>query len=83
MVVKVQLGKLALRSPLPEVLSEQQANGVRVLSATAAHVLAVARLPPIHRDPFDRLLVAEVIVEEAAPVTTDPILHAYPVRTIW
>ncbi|RFC44630.1 MAG: PIN domain nuclease, a component of toxin-antitoxin system (PIN domain) [Verrucomicrobia bacterium] len=41
------------------------------------------KLPPIHRDPFDRLLVAHAIYEGLPILTPDPKIHAYPVRTIW
>src|SRR3954454_18166032 len=56
-VVKLQLGKLSLAAPLATILSQQQANGVQVLPASLAHVLAVHSLPNVHKDPFDRLLI--------------------------
>jgi PIN domain nuclease of toxin-antitoxin system len=83
MVIKAQLGKLALRLPLVDIVAQQQANGLRVLEATMAHVLAVDVLPPVHKDPFDRLLVAQANVEGAELVTSDPIFAQYPVRVLW
>jgi PIN domain nuclease of toxin-antitoxin system len=47
------------------------------------HALQVAGLPMIHRDPFDRLLVAQAQVEDLALVTSDAQLRKYPVKTIW
>jgi len=81
-VIKSQLGKLALHLPLPQIIAQQQANGLQVLSVSLAHVLAVEALPPIHKDPFDRLLVAQTNVETAELVTSDPILALYPVRVL-
>lgn len=83
MQIKTQLGKLSLRLTLPQVIAEQQANGIQVLPATLAHVLAVEALPSIHKDPFDRLLTAQSIVEAAEFVTADPIFAQYPVRVFW
>lgn len=53
-------------------------NGYEELPVTAAHAVAVATLPPIHRDPFDRMLVAQALVEGIALVTADAGLAGYP-----
>ena len=53
-------------------------NGYEELPVTGAHAIAVQTLPPIHRDPFDRLLVAQASVEGIALATADPILARYP-----
>ena len=53
------------------------------LPITAAHAAAVEKLPWHHRDPFDRLLVAQALVEEATLVTADRTLEAYAVPTLW
>jgi PIN domain nuclease of toxin-antitoxin system len=59
MVIKADLGKLSLRLPLDEIVRQQrESNGVRLLPVTIEHTLAVRDLPPVHKDPFDRLLVA-------------------------
>ncbi len=49
----------------------------------AAHVYALRGLPPIHRDPFDRLLVAQANVEDASLVSGDDIVAQYPVNILW
>lgn len=82
-VIKVQLGKLTTRLALPDVISEQQANGLKILPATLPHILAVAGLPPAHKDPFDRLLAAQAIHEGMELVTADPVFMGYPVRILW
>jgi PIN domain nuclease of toxin-antitoxin system len=73
MIIKLQLGKLALRIPLRDILVQQQANGIQILPPTLDHALAVEGLPLIHKDPFDRLLIGQAKVEEAVLVTADPV----------
>jgi PIN domain nuclease of toxin-antitoxin system len=83
MQIKSQLGKLPLRLPLSDIISQQQANGLQVLHATLQHVLAVDTLPAAHKDPFDRLLIAQAIEEGATLVTADTIFRQYPMPTLW
>jgi PIN domain nuclease of toxin-antitoxin system len=83
MVIKAQLGKLTLRLPLADLVRQQQANGLQVLPVTLAHVLAVEGLPPIHKDPFDRILIAQANVEGAELVSADQLVRQYPVRVLW
>lgn len=82
-VIKAQLGKLTLRLPLADIVAQQQANGLQILVAKLAHSLAVETLPPVHKDPFDRLLAAQSIVEAAELVSADAIFSHYPVRLLW
>ncbi|GAB5534901.1 MAG: type II toxin-antitoxin system VapC family toxin [Rubricoccaceae bacterium] len=83
MQIKVMLGKLALRTSLEQTLDDQEANGISVLGLTTAHILALSSLPAHHRDPFDRMLVAQAIAENAVLVTGDRVLSNYPARTLW
>ena len=83
MVIKSQLGKLTLGAPLGTILAQQQANGIQILPVALDHVLALETLPTAHRDPFDRLLVAQAISESAALLSSDPILASYPVQILW
>ena len=53
-------------------------NGYAELPVTGAHAAAVAGLPPIHKDPFDRMLVAQATVEGLTLVTSDPAIANYP-----
>jgi PIN domain nuclease of toxin-antitoxin system len=53
-------------------------NGHRELAVTGEHAVAVADLPPLHRDPFDRILVAQSIVEGITLLTADPRVAQYP-----
>lgn len=83
MAIKADLGKLALRQPLDQIVRDQLANGVQVLSVELAHVLGVVGLPAAHSDPFDRLLVAQTFITRMELVTADPIFAHYPVRVVW
>ena len=83
MQIKTQLGKLQLRMPLPEIIREQQENGVEILDIEADHIYALESLPAHHKDPFDRLLIAQAIVEEAILLTADPLIQQYPIKTEW
>jgi PIN domain nuclease of toxin-antitoxin system len=47
------------------------------------HVLALESLPDHHKDPFDRLLIAQAIVEGASLITNDPIVQKYPAQVVW
>ena len=53
-------------------------NGYRELAVTGEHAVALATLPPLHKDPFDRILVAQSIVEGIMLLTADPVVAQYP-----
>jgi PIN domain nuclease of toxin-antitoxin system len=53
-------------------------NGYQDLPITSAHTLAVADLPPLHKDPFDRILIAQAMVEGVTLVTADAVVAGYP-----
>lgn len=83
-VIKARLGKLDLPDDAPEYVSEQIAlNAIQVLPIEMSHVLQVYTLPGHHRDPFDRLLVAQSQVEQLPILTVDPLIARYSVATIW
>ena len=84
MQIKSQLGKLKLNMSLAEIVqNQQQINGVQVLPMTLDHVLALQDLPVHHRDPFDRLLIAQANVEEAVLVSIDSAFSQYTVQLLW
>ena len=83
-VVKHQLGKL----PLPEMPARyiprvRDEHGIASLPVDEVDALHLSTLPPIHRDPFDRLLVSQSICKGLVVLTPDPLIHAYPVRWEW
>ncbi len=82
--IKAQLGKLTLSKPLRVLLQEEQAtNGFRLLPVTMDHVYALDSFPLHHRDPFDRLLIAQAHQEGLTLVTHDPKPSAYSVSLLW
>lgn len=82
--VKTSLGKLRLSISLEEVIDEGAVrNGIALLDVRREHAAAVEHLPFHHRDPFDRLLVCQAMVEKMEIVSADASLDAYPVRRVW
>jgi PIN domain nuclease of toxin-antitoxin system len=83
MQIKFQLGKLKLSLPLKELLRTQQAtNDLTVWPVELPHVLALDALPFHHKDPFDRLLIAQSIEEDLTLVTADSQFSAYSVKLL-
>ena len=82
--IKSGLGKLPLSLPLAEIIGDQQArHGLQLLPITPAHVYALGTLPPRHRDPFDRLLIAQALTDGLNLASMDGIFSSYPVSVIW
>jgi PIN domain nuclease of toxin-antitoxin system len=81
--IKFQLKKLRLDKPLAEIIHQEQENGIEILSIEPAHIFALNSLPDYHKDPFDRLLVAQAIVEDAVLLSADPLIKQYPVKVEW
>ena len=84
MAIKASLGKLTLAKPLGELLPALLADaGITLLPIEIADVARVAALSFHHRDPFDRLLVAQALERDLAIVSADSALDAYNVRRVW
>ena len=83
--IKARLGKLELTEPLQTIIERELVrNRWEVLPIHLRHTWALADLPPLHRDPFDRLLIAQAKAESLALVTKDPWIRTYPgVETVW
>lgn len=83
MQIKIQLGKLKLSLPLKELVKNQQdTNDLRVSPVALTHVLTLDLLPFHHKDPFDRLLIAQCIAEGFTMVTADSQFSAYSVKLL-
>ena len=81
--IKHGLGRLPLPEPPQRyVPSRLRAIGPRALPIEHTHALAVAALEPLHRDPFDRLLVAQAGLLDVPILTADPLLARYPVQAL-
>jgi PIN domain nuclease of toxin-antitoxin system len=84
MAIKVSLGKLTLRLPFHDYVSRYSAvNGFTLLPISVEHTALVSALPFHHRDPFDRIMVAQALVEGMIMVSRDPILDAYGLSRVW
>jgi PIN domain nuclease of toxin-antitoxin system len=82
--IKAQLGKLDLPRKPDIFISEQMAvNAVQGLPVYPSHALHVFNLPPLHRDPFDRIIVAQSLLEAMPVITSDRLIAQYKVKTIW
>jgi PIN domain nuclease of toxin-antitoxin system len=73
--IKARLGKI--EADVDELAAAIAASGFIELPVRAAHAAAVARLPPLHQDPFDRLLVAQAVTEPLRLLTADALLARY------
>lgn len=84
MAIKLSLGKLNLAQPF-EVLIPQQMrlNGIKLLGIEIEHTAAVSKLPFHHRDPFDRLLIGQAMVEQMPIVSADTAFDTYPITRLW
>ena len=84
MQLKAMTGKLALRKPLRELISDQiRQNGVEILPVQLEHAYRVESLPFHHRDPFDRLLIAQAQVEGWTLVSHDAAISKYDIPVLW
>ncbi len=83
-IIKVGSGKLTLSGDIHQVIRDiESRNPLKILPIQYDHTLAVRNLPPIHKDPFDRMLVAQAMVENAVLLSCDPHIRRYPVTVVW
>ena len=81
--IKAGLGRLTLPMSVADYLGEKARDGLEVLPVDWRHAAAVERMPPLHRDPFDRLLVAQAQLEGLRIVSADPVFRKYGVGVVW
>lgn len=84
MAIKYEKGTLRLNQPPARLIpAVRERYGVAPLPIDEESALHVARLPALHADPFDRMLVSQAIVHGLTIVTPDPLVTQYPARTLW
>ncbi|MDM8521694.1 type II toxin-antitoxin system VapC family toxin [Anaerolineales bacterium HSG6] len=84
MAIKISIGKLQLTQPIEQHIPyHMQTNDVTLLGIDIAHVVIVATLPYHHRDPFDRLLIAQAIHEQIPIISIDTAFDDYGVHRLW
>ncbi len=82
--IKTSLGKYSLNEPFATFMETRlPESGFAFLPIEARHLVVVATLPFHHRDPFDRLIIAQAIVEQVPVVSSDAAFDAYPVQRMW
>ncbi|MFY9793710.1 MAG: type II toxin-antitoxin system VapC family toxin [Candidatus Sulfotelmatobacter sp.] len=83
-LIKVQSGELKFPRPAgPYLLSRLAENRIKTLPISIDHLLTLERLPMHHRDPFDRMLIAQSMEENWPIITSDPMFKQYPIQVIW
>ncbi|MBC8170147.1 MAG: type II toxin-antitoxin system VapC family toxin [Anaerolineae bacterium] len=82
--IKVSTGKLKLEQPFQVFIDQQLAiNNFSILNIAIPHITTVASLPFHHRDPFDRMMVAQALVEQIPIISRDAALDAYGITRLW
>lgn len=82
--IKRKLGRLDLPAGTAEFLADAVArHEITILAVTMVHAVGAGELPLHHKDPFDRLLVAQARIEKLVIITPDPAFRSYGVKTLW
>lgn len=82
--IKISIGKLELGMKFTELVAQQvYDNAIDLLEIKPGHLDKLAEMPFHHKDPFDRLIIAQSIVENMAVVSKDGAFGSYPVRLLW
>ncbi len=82
--LKMSLGKLSIGATFDELVPQQLIkNDMTLLPIEIRHLSQVAQLPFYHRDPFDRLLIAQSISDDLPLISRDPQFDAYPIERLW
>lgn len=84
MQIKSSLGKLTFKTALPELVEDEvKRNLIKLLPINLTHIYALSNLPNHHRDPFDRLLIAQSMNEKLALVSIDEKFNSYNIERLW
>jgi PIN domain nuclease of toxin-antitoxin system len=82
--IKVSIGKLTLSQPFTLFLPDQlRRNDIELLPVTLPHIQHIATLPFHHKDPFDRMIIAQSLVEKIPLISIDAVFDAYSVQRLW
>lgn len=81
---KIRLGKLpAAQSLVQDFVPDLERHNIRILAITADHGLRAGLLPGPHKDPFDRMLIAQALIENLPIVSNDRVFDGYGVERLW
>ena len=81
--IKISLGKLQVEGGIEDLWEAVVANGFTILPIQEPYLARLAQLPFIHRDPFDRLLIATALAEGLTLITSDQDIHKYDMQWAW
>ena len=82
-VIKMNLGKLKLSLSLDELFTAIKNSDISILQIENEYMKKLSLLPDIHKDPFDRLVIATALAEDLTIITTDENIHKYDVSWVW
>ena len=80
--IKISVGKLALAKPLADVINQVAVEDIKILPIAPEHTLQVSNLPFHHRDPFDRIIIAQAQVENLLVMTDDSEFGNYAIKVL-
>ena len=81
--IKQSLGKLQIRQSIEEIAEQCRDNGVGIIGIEPRHCQKQIELPFLHKDPFDRIIIAQAVTEGHAIITADEHIWQYDVMTLW
>ncbi|MES2765614.1 MAG: type II toxin-antitoxin system VapC family toxin [Bacteroidota bacterium] len=81
--IKIKLGKLNLPVELSQFIADVTANDIEILNIETSHLLHLTSLPLHHRDPFDRLIISQGMVEKLRFISSDKAFVLYPITNAW
>lgn len=82
--IKLSIGKLTLHQPLETFFTNQlQENAINLLKIHFRHILKVSSLPFHHRDPFDRLIISQALIEKLPIISSDTAFDNYGIKRLW
>lgn len=82
--IKISIGKLKLAITMSELVEQNvYGNGIEIIAIRPGHLDKLAQLPFYHKDPFDRLIIAQSLVNNMPIVTRDNTFANYPVKILW
>lgn len=83
MAIKISIGKLKVAGVLQQMIDELYLRNVQILPISPSHILKVEMLPFHHKDPFDRIIAAQCLVENITAISIDEILDEYQVNRVF
>lgn len=84
MQIKIQQGKLTISKSIEQILSQIKKEATyQILPVTEQHVINLEKLPNIHRDPFDRMMISQAITEDMVFISQDSLVKKYPIQVVY